>query len=115
MVQEAQTWAALLRPHVPAHPMDGAVELHLVMVYPHLKRTRPAESSLRIPKVSRPDAGNAAKHLEDILVRMRFLGDDAAVARLIVEKWHGREADVGIYISIQPILVAQGANDANTI
>ncbi len=88
MVRETQTWDALLRPHVPAVPMLGPVELHIVMVYPHLKRTRLVESALLIPKVSKPDAGNASKMLEDLLSRMRFIGDDAAVSRLIVEKWH---------------------------
>lgn len=106
--REAHTWATLLQPYVPATPMLGAVSLDVVMVYPHRKATPKRDKAKRIPKVSKPDAGNAAKHLEDILVRMRFIDDDQAVSRLSVEKWHGPADQVGIGIEIRPMAAPGG-------
>lgn len=102
MEREAHTWAALLRPHRPDVPMSGAVELVIRLIYPHLKKTAKRDQVALRPKVSKPDAGNAAKHLEDTLVKMRFLEDDQQVARLTVEKWHGPSDQVGIRIDIRP-------------
>lgn len=103
MMTTTNTWASLLAPHVPALPVLGAVELSIVFTYPHLKGTAKRDLHLTIPKVSKPDAGNAAKHLEDLLSKMRFFEDDVKVARLVVDKFHGPEADVGIRITIRPM------------
>ena len=103
MKAQERTWASLLQPHVPAQPVDGPIELRATLVYPHLKGTPKRDVHLVIPKASKPDADNAAKHLTDLLVTMRFIGDDAKIARLIVEKFHGPEACVGIQIAIRPI------------
>lgn len=108
MKREEVTWAALLAPHVPSAPIAGAVALDIRMVYPHKASTRNKDKALLIPKVSKPDAGNAGKHLEDVLTRMRFIEDDRQVSRLTVEKWHGPEKHVGIKITITEI----GATDA---
>jgi len=101
MKAQEQTWASLLQPHVPQAPVLGPIELKATLVYPHLKDTPKRDLHLVIPKESKPDADNAAKHLTDLLVTMRFIGDDAKIARLIVEKFHGPEACVGIRIAIQ--------------
>lgn len=100
---EENTWAALLRPHVPLRPMSGPVELSVSLVYPHVSRTPKRDRDRLLPKISKPDAGNAAKHLEDTLVRMRFLEDDRQVVRLSVEKWHGPPSQVGVRVRITPL------------
>lgn len=100
-----QTWDALLRPHVPAGPVMGAVELSVSMTYPHRKGCNQRDRVRVLPKATRPDCDNVAKHLVDLLARMRFIEDDAKVARLIIEKFHGPEAEVGIRIAIQPMCV----------
>lgn len=97
--QEA-TWASLLQPHQPAQPMDGALSLSMRLVYPHLKSVRKDDVHKLVPKISKPDVGNACKHIEDLLTKLRFITDDARIARLVVEKFHGPEADVGIQIQI---------------
>jgi Holliday junction resolvase RusA-like endonuclease len=96
----AADWAALLRPYQPATPMDGPLALAIRLTYPHLKRTSQARQREVTPKVSKPDAGNAAKHLEDVLTRLRFIVDDALIARLLVEKMHGPPDLVGIRIHL---------------
>ena len=105
--REAHTWAVLLRPHVPPRPVTGAVTLAITLVYPHRRRTAKRDRASLIAKVSKPDAGNAAKHIEDTLVRMRFLEDDQQVARLLIEKWHGPADQVGIRIQIRPLASAE--------
>ncbi len=100
MQEQTATWTSLLQPYQPDAPMDGPLELAVRLVYPHLKATRKTDVHRLLPKTTKPDAGNASKHLEDLLARMRFITDDARIARLIVEKFHGPEADVGIRIQI---------------
>lgn len=100
MKEQEATWASLLQPYQPAAPMDGAIALSMRFVYPHLKSVRKDDAHKLIPKISRPDAGNTAKHLEDLLTRLRFIVDDARVAKLTIEKFHGPEAHVGIQIQI---------------
>lgn len=104
MQAEEMTWASLLRPHVPETPIAGPVELSIVMVYPYLRSTRKRDVGKWLPKVSKPDCGNAAKHLEDLLAKMRFMHDDAQVARLLLEKWHGPDREVGIRIRLQSLV-----------
>lgn len=99
-VQE-QTWQALLRPYQPAAPMDGPLTLSMRFVYPYLKAMPKAHVGRLIPKISKPDCGNASKHIEDLLTKMRFITDDSRVCRMVVEKFHGPEAEVGIRIQIQ--------------
>jgi Holliday junction resolvase RusA-like endonuclease len=106
MQRETQTWEALLRPHVPEAPVAGAVELCVSMTYPHRKGCPKRDQEKVIPKVTRPDGDNVAKHLIDLLARMRFMGDDSHVSRLVIEKWHGPEYHVGIQIAINPMEVA---------
>jgi Holliday junction resolvase RusA-like endonuclease len=102
MQQQAATWTSLLQPYQPAEPMDGPLALDVRLVYPHLKATPKRDVHRLLPKTSKPDAGNASKHLEDLLTRLRFIADDARVARLVVEKFHGPESHVGIQIRIAP-------------
>ena len=105
MRAQQATWESLLQPHQPAEPMSGPLELQIRLVYPHLKATPKRDQDRLIPKVSKPDGGNASKHLEDVLVRMRFIEDDMLVSRLCVEKFHGPEPMVGIRIQIRPFVV----------
>jgi len=100
---QEHTWSVLLRPFVPTAPMTGPVELVVRMVYPHNNGTKTIDRVYLLWKETRPDADNAAKHLIDLLSRMRFIENDAQVARLIVEKFHGPEPSVGIRIAIQPL------------
>lgn len=103
MKREEWTWAALLRPHVPPAPLLGPIALSVRLVYPHLKSAPVRTLGMVIPKVSKPDADNAAKHVIDLLASMRFISDDVQVASLLVEKYHGPEAHVGIYLEIAPM------------
>lgn len=100
--REAHTWAVLLRSHVPRQPLDGPVALSVRLVYPHVSRTPKRDQGHVIPKVSKPDASNVSKELEDVLVKMRFLHDDQQVARLVVEKFHGPADQVGIRLCLAP-------------
>lgn len=100
MKEQEATWTSLLQPYQPPAPLDGPLALSVRLVYPHLKATKKADVHRLIPKTSKPDAGNASKHLEDLLTRLRFITDDSRIARLVVEKFHGPELEVGIRIQI---------------
>lgn len=110
MRAEEQTWTALLRPHAPAAPMTGPMALTVRMIWPHLKGARKADQHRLIPKVSKPDCSNVSKHLEDLLVKLRFIDNDAHVARHVIEKFHGPEAAVGIRIQIAQFTIEELAH-----
>ena len=100
MKRAGETLAALLGPFVPDVPFDGPLTLSIRFVYPHLKATPKRDAGLWLPKVSAPDCDNVGKSTVDLLASMRFIVNDARIARLSVEKWHGPESDVGIRIEI---------------
>lgn len=102
MQREERTWAALLAPHAPPAPLDGPLALTVRMVWPHLKSARKGDVHRLLPKTSKPDCSNVTKHLEDLLVKLRFIVNDAHVARHVIEKFHGPESAVGIRIQIAP-------------
>lgn len=93
----------LLLPHQPASPVLGPVTLRLDFEWPwlasHSRRTR---EKGRIPHTSKPDLTNVAKTLEDRLVALRFMEDDANVVNLLVSKWWGDSP--GIIIAIVPFV-----------
>jgi len=102
MQREVRTWTTLLGPYVPAAPLDGPLVLELMFVWPHGSRVRQKDRERLVPKITRPDASNVAKHFEDLLVTLRFIEDDARVARLVVEKFTGPAPQVGIAVQISP-------------
>lgn len=101
MERECQTWAALLAPYVPREPIVGAIKLTIVGIWPHPKSARKDDQSKVLPKLTKPDCSNFAKAIEDQLVRMRFIADDATVSVLHLEKWCAPPEDVGIHIAIE--------------
>jgi Holliday junction resolvase RusA-like endonuclease len=100
------TLDALLIPYRPASPVPGPVELYLSFVWPW-RKTEPMWKRINgsIPHTSRPDCSNLAKTMEDRLVSLRFIGDDACVSKLTVCKaWGDRP---GIYVRIVTAGVGQ--------
>lgn len=79
----------LLKPHAPAAPLTGPVELAVTFCWPHNARTSKAQAVGSHWKTTRPDADNLVKQLQDCLVKLQFVSDDGQIARLILEKWHG--------------------------
>lgn len=102
MAAETETWTSLLAPHRPPAPLEGPLILHVRMIWPHLKSAKTRDRDRLLPKISKPDCSNVSKHLEDLLVRLRFIVNDAHVARHTVEKFHGPEPLVGIRLLIHP-------------
>lgn len=94
---------SLMLPHRLKQPISGPVSLTIEFTWPwRTSDTKRARAAGRQPKVTRPDCGNTAKTLEDRLVAMGFLEDDAQVVRLIVCKWVG--ATPGIRVAIVPFV-----------
>lgn len=96
------TFLSLLAPHRPEAPLRGALVLNVAFTWPHLASTPKRRRAEVLPKVTRPDADNLVKALQDCLVGLRFMEDDGQIARLVFEKFHGPEATVGIWIQIAP-------------
>lgn len=93
--QEAneQTLQALLLPHVPQAPIEGALELAFRAVFPvpvsASGRDRAAMLAGVIGHTTKPDLDNLAKQLKDCMTRMRFWDDDRQVVRCVCAKEYG--------------------------
>lgn len=112
--QKSRNWKATAQQHMAdalnaanlAAPLvvEGAVELHVVAVFTcprsHWRKRHPTP---RRPKMSRPDAENVAKAVQDAASGVLFT-DDAQVARLVVEKWIGAQGEApGVTIFVRAI------------
>ena len=91
---------SLLLRHQPPMPIVGAVRLTLEFTWPWRQGDgRKVRALGRVLYLTKPDATNAAKTLEDRLVALRFIEDDRYVAELIVRRWRGDSP--GIYVGIE--------------
>lgn len=84
-------------------PIACGVELYVVFTYPW-NSTTPKKITSKfdwIYKITRPDCDNMLKALQDAFERVGILGDDAVIARLIVEKRHGEIS--GIKWRLKPL------------
>ena len=88
---------AHLLPHRPETPLDGAVALSTVWLFPKGRSHKHGEW-----RVTKPDTDNLQKLLKDCMTRCGFWRDDAQVVRESVEKRWSDEPS-GIYIEITPL------------
>lgn len=88
---------AHLLPHRPEKPLEGAVALSTVWLFPKGRSHRNGEW-----RVTKPDTDNLQKLLKDCMTRCGFWRDDAQVVREAVEKRWSDEPS-GIYIEITPL------------
>ncbi len=86
-----------LLPHRPEKPLEGAVALSTVWLFPKGRSHRNGEW-----RVTKPDTDNLQKLLKDCMTRCGFWRDDAQVVREAVEKRWSDEP-TGIYIEITPL------------
>lgn len=85
---------AHLAPHRPDTPLEGALELCAIWLFPKGKTHKNGEW-----RTTKPDTDNLQKLLKDCMTRCGYWKDDAQVVREVVEKrWVDEPA--GIYIEI---------------
>ena len=85
--ENAAVLAALMRPFVPAKPLEGPLSLALVFVF----SWRKSESKKNIAMGSRwkdtkPDCDNLQKNICDVMERMGFYVNDSQLADVHVRK-----------------------------
>ncbi len=81
-VQKARdTLMTHLRPFKPSVPCEGAIELHVVWLFPRGNKHKHNEW-----KVTRPDTDNLQKMLKDCMTELGFWKDDAQVVKETCEK-----------------------------
>lgn len=94
-VQEARsTLKGCLAKHRPQKPLEGPLRVTVKWLFPTKKKKEHGTY-----KITRPDLDNMAKLLLDVMTDLRFWGDDAQAACLILEKFWTCEVP-GIWISI---------------
>ena len=70
-----------LKPFKPPSPYEGAIELHVVWLFPKGKSHKHNEW-----RITKPDTDNLQKMLKDCMTDVGFWKDDAQVVKEIVEK-----------------------------
>ncbi len=83
--------------HKPEMPIEGAVGLTVLWLFPKGKSHRHGEW-----RITKPDTDNLQKLLKDCMTRCGFWKDDAQVVRETVEKRWSDEP-CGIYIEIEEL------------
>lgn len=96
------TFLVLLNPFRPRLPLLEPISLAVSFTWPHLRSTPRRVRDQVVPKATRPDVDNLVKALADCLVKLRFIEDDGQICRLLIEKFHGPESEVGIRIQMAP-------------
>lgn len=85
--------------HRPDVPLEGAVSLTVLWLFPKGKRHKNGEW-----RTTKPDTDNLQKLLKDCMTKCGYWKDDAQVVREVVEKrWS--DDPCGIYIEIQKLEV----------
>ena len=70
-----------LKPFKPPSPYEGAIELHVVWLFPKGKSHKHNEW-----RITKPDTDNLQKMLKDCMTDVGFWKDDAQVVKETVEK-----------------------------
>lgn len=99
-VKEAkQLLISHLAPRRPDKPIEGAVALTVMWLFPKGKSHKNGDW-----RVTKPDTDNLQKLLKDCMTKCEFWKDDAQVVRETVEKRWADEP-TGIYIGIETLEV----------
>lgn len=89
------TLDALLVPHAPEKPLDGALKLEFVACLPipqsASKKAKEAMRLFLVHPTGKPDLDNLAKQLKDAMTRLRFWHDDRQVTELYCKKRYSDE------------------------
>lgn len=87
-----------LMPFKPVKPYEGAIELHVVWLFPKGKRHKHNEW-----RITKPDTDNLEKLLKDCMTQVGFWKDDAQVVKEVVEKrWSDEPTGISIFIDTLP-------------
>lgn len=98
--QAEQTWWHILEPARKqlTAPLEGAVSVEIVLIYPHKKSTPKKDLWRILPISTRPDVDNLVKSLLDTMTHMAFWKDDSQITILHIEKWRGPEPKLELTI-----------------
>ena len=81
-----------LKPFKPPSPYEGAIELHVVWLFPKGKSHKHNEW-----RITKPDTDNLEKMLKDCMTEVGFWKDDAQVVKETVEKrWSDEPTGISI-------------------
>src|SRR5574344_626083 len=81
-----------LKPFKPPSPYEGAIELHVVWLFPKGKSHKHNEW-----RITKPDTDNHQKMLKDCMTDVGFWKDDAQVVKETVEKrWSDEPTGISI-------------------
>lgn len=99
-------FTAYLAAHKPERPVDGAVYLKTMWLFPESKR-HPAGTY----KTSRPDTDNLTKLFKDCMTAVGFWRDDAQVACECIVKMYNDIPGIFVEVSDELVKLKRGDED----
>lgn len=91
---------ALLLPHQPEKPLEGALKLEIRWVYSWRKsETKKNKAKGEMWCITKSDCDNLCKMFNDCLTRLAFWGDDAQVSILHFEKLYSDKPRIEVKIT----------------
>jgi Holliday junction resolvase RusA-like endonuclease len=91
-------WTQLLIPFKTLSPIECPVSLVIEIAWPYRASEPKKNQAARMKHTSKPDCSNMAKTIEDRLVELGFIKDDAQVCELIVRKFWDKTGYTNIRI-----------------
>lgn len=83
----------LLTPKRPTEPLEGALKLEIVFVYPFRKADK---FTFDTWKDTQPDCDNLVKGLQDVMEKIGYFTNDGQIAHLVVKKFWGANPKIVI-------------------
>lgn len=103
---EADYYSQLQR-YAPAAPLLGPISMECTVIYPYLKSDLNTKAKASrtdyVWHTGKPDLDNFIKQLTDVLVRLRFVPDDAQIVEMRLRKCRGPKP--GLLIALNPAVM----------
>lgn len=103
--RDEQTLQALMMPHRPEKPLSGPLYLGLVVFCPipssKSVKWKMQATAGKVRPITKPDASNVLKHVEDVMQSMMFFEDDKQIVSLIIRKVYSDKP--GYHITLEEI------------
>lgn len=98
-IQAKSELLAMLLPHRPQKPLEGALKLEIDIFYSWRKsETKKNRAKGVLPVTTKPDLDNWVKQFNDCLTRLNFWTDDAQVFDLHLRKFYTDEPKIVVKI-----------------
>jgi len=98
--QAENSFLALFQPHRPIHPIEGPLDLSVVLSFPWRKSEKKSirKSFTTMPISTRPDLDNLFKAIADVMGTLGFWLDDGQISTLVLKKQYSNHPGIAVVL-----------------